>query len=106
MSKAEAYIHLVLALHYLGKPIEEETLKNVLNAIGVEVDEALIKVLVDAVKNVNLEELISQAAVPMVAAPAAAAPAEEKPAEEEKKEEEEEKKEEEAVAGLADLFGF
>ncbi len=106
------YIYASLLLHHAGKEITEENLRKILDAAGINVDEVRIKALIAALKEVNIDEVIKSAAVP-VAAPAAAAPAAaEAPkaaGEEEKKEEEEEKKEEaseeEIAAGLAGLFG-
>ena len=99
------YIYGVLLLHSAGKEVNEENLKKVLEAADIEVDEARVRSLVSALKGVDIDEVLKQAAVP--AAPAAApvaAPAEEK-AEEKKEEEEKEEEEEEAAAGLAALFG-
>lgn len=100
------YIHAALVLHAAGKQVDEQGVINILKAAGVEVDEARVRALVSALKNVNIDEAIRGAAIPAVpaapAAPAAPAKAEEKKAEEKK---EEEKKEEEALAGLGALFG-
>jgi len=101
------YVYAALLLHTAGKEINEENLKKVVEAAGITPDEARIKALVEALKEVNIDEAIQTAAVPVAAAPAAGAGATQQPAAEEKKEEEkkEEKKEEEATAGLASLFG-
>lgn len=101
------YIYAGLLLHNAKKPITEESVKKVLTASGVKVDEARIKALVAALNEVNIDEVIKAAAVPVAAAPAAtAAPA--APAEA-KKEAKEEKKveatEEETAEGLGSLFG-
>jgi large subunit ribosomal protein L12 len=95
-------MYATLLLHSVGKEINEENLKKVLEAAGAQADEGKIKAVVAALEGKNIDEILEKAAMP-VAAPAAA-PAEEKK-EEEKKEEEEEKKAEEAAAGLAALFG-
>ncbi len=85
-------------------------MKKVLEAAGIQVDEVRVKALVAALKEVNIDEAIKSAVLPVTAAPAAApaAPQAAAPAEE-KKEEEEEKKEElseeELAAGLGALFG-
>ncbi len=101
------YIYAGLLLHNAKKPINEEAIKKVLTASGVEVDAARIKALVAALGEVNIDEVIKAAAVPVAAAPAAiAAPA---AAAEAKKEAKEEKKaeasEEETAEGLGSLFG-
>jgi large subunit ribosomal protein L12 len=103
------YIYAALLLHKAGKPIKEESVKAVLTAAGIAVDDARIKALVAALDGVNIDEAISKAAAPVAvaaAAPAAAAaasaaaPAAAAPAPEEKKEEEES-----GMAGLGALFG-
>ncbi len=95
-------IYSALLLHSLKQPINEENINKIFSALGVSIDQARVKALVAALENVNIEEAISKASMP-VAAPA---PAEAKPEKkEEKKAEEEEKKAEEAVEGLASLFG-
>ena len=105
------YVYASLLLHYAGKPITEENVKKILEAAGIEADEARIKALVAALREVDIEEAIKAAAVPAVAAPVAPAeapPAEEKKEEAEAKEEEkeeEEASEEEIAEGLSALFG-
>ncbi len=100
--KIDPYLHAVLLLHGAGKEINADSIVAVVKAAGVEPDEAKAKVLAEAVKGVNFEDLLKNVAVaaPVAAAPVAGAPAEKK---EEKKEEK--KSEEEAAAGLANLFG-
>ena len=106
------YIYGAMLLHAAGKEITDENLEKVLKAAGIEPDSVRIKGLTASLKDVNIDEAISTAAV--VSAPAASAPAaagggaaapaaEEK--KEEKKEEEEKVSEEEAAAGLGALFG-
>ena len=99
------YIHAALLLHKAGKKITEASLKKVLDAAGVKADDARLKALVSALKDVKIEEAIATPVA--VAAPAAApaAAAGEAPAAKEETPEEEEKKEEDAAAGLAALFG-
>lgn len=100
--KIDPYLHAVLLLHGAGKEINEANISAVVKAAGVESDAAKAKVLAEAVKGVNFEDLLKNVEVsaPVAAAPAAGTPAEKK---EEKKEEK--KTEEEAAAGLANLFG-
>lgn len=103
--KVDPYLHAVLLLHGAGKKVSKDSIMSVLKAAGAEADEARAKVLADAVKDANFDELLKSATVaPAAAAPAAAAPAEGKK-EEKKKEEKEEKREEQAAEGLASLFG-
>ena len=100
MTKVDPYLHAVLLFHGAGKEVSKDALVAVLKAGGVTADEAKAKVLAEAVKGANFEELLKNATV--VAAPvAAAAPGEHK--KEEKKEEK--KTEAEAAEGLASLFG-
>ncbi len=98
------YVYAALLLHKAGKEITEESLKKVLEAAGVQPDEARVKALVAALEGVNIDEAMEKAAAAPVAV-SAAAPAAQEEAKEEKSEEEDEKKEEEAVAGLGALFG-
>ena len=95
------YIYAVLLLHTLGKEINEESVKKVIEATGTTVDEAKLKTVLASLKGVDIEKVLKEAALaPAQAAPAAAPAAGEA---KEKKEEKEEKKE--AVEGLAALFG-
>lgn len=106
MTKVDPYLHAVLLLHGAGKEVTQENIVAVIKASGAEADDAKAKVLAEAVKDVNFEDLLKQAAVaPAAAAPAAAAPAAGAEKKEEKKEEDEEKKEEQAAEGLSSLFG-
>ncbi|ADI32469.1 50S ribosomal protein P1 [Staphylothermus hellenicus] len=107
------YIYASLLLYKAGKEINEENIKKVLEAAGIQVDEVRVKSLVAALKNIDIAKVLEQAlAAPVAAvpaAPAAQAPAEEEKKEEEKKEEEEEEEEtvseEELAEGLGALFG-
>jgi len=101
MTKVDPYLHAVLVLHGTGKEVSADSITSVLKAAGADADTARAKVLADAVKGVDFEDLLkAAAAVPVAAAPAEAAA---KPKEEEKKDEG--KTEAEAAAGLANLFG-
>ena len=101
------YIYSALLLHKAGKDVTADTVKAVLTAAGVTVDEARVKSLVAALDGVNIEEAIAKAAV--VAAPVAApaASGSEAAAEEKKEEKKEDNKKAEAsaAAGLGALFG-
>src|SRR3989304_163371 len=98
------YVDGALVLHAAAKPVNEESLKKVLTAAGVKVDETRVKALTAALEGVNIDEALKTA----VAMPAAAAPAAEKKEEKKKEEKKEEEKvsEEEAAAGLGALFGL
>lgn len=106
MTKIDPYLHAVLLLHGSGKEVTADHIAAVLKSVGAHADEAKCKVLADAVKGVNFEDLLKNVSFAAAAAPAAAAPAAGAAKKEEKKEEESaEKKEEQAAEGLASLFG-
>ncbi len=94
------YIHTALLLQKVGKEVNENNVKKVLEAAGAHAEEAKIKALVSALDGVDVEKIIKEASVMPVAA-AQAAPQEAK--KEEKKEDK--KSEETAAAGLGSLFG-
>ncbi len=101
------YVYGALLLHSAGSEIDEDKLKKVLEGAGIKPDEARLKALVASLKDVNIDEVLKNAASAQVAQPAPQAPAE-KPAEKaESKEEEknEEAAEEDAIEGLSSLFG-
>jgi len=100
------YIYAAMILHSTDKDINEESIKSIIEAAGIEADDARIKALIAALEDINIEEAMETTA--MAAAPAAAAApvaAEEKVEEEPEEEENEEEAEEEAAAGLGALFG-
>lgn len=98
------YIYAAMLLNSAKKELNEENISNIIKAAGLKVDAAKVKSLVEALKDVNFEDVIKEASsVQVAAAPAAASAA---PAEEKKEEPKEEgKSEEEAAAGLGSLFG-
>ena len=96
-------IYGALLLHSAGKPINEENVKKVAEAVG-GAEDAQIKALVAALEGVSIGDVISKAAMPVaVATTTAAQPAAE--AKNEEPEEDQTKKAEEAAAGLSALFG-
>ncbi len=95
------YVYAAMLIHKSGKKVDESSMKKVLEAAGVTVDEARVKALVAALDGLNIEEAIQKAAVAPVAAHAQAPVAEAK--KEEKKDDK--KSEEAAAAGLGALFG-
>ncbi|MCK5176518.1 MAG: 50S ribosomal protein P1 [Candidatus Aenigmarchaeota archaeon] len=101
------YIYSAMILHKVKKEINEDNIKKILTSAGVKPDEARIKALVAALKDVDIEEAMNKS-IAVGAAPAAPEAVAEKPAEAKKEKpsaQEEEKKEEEAAAGLGALFG-
>ncbi|MDP3027400.1 MAG: 50S ribosomal protein L12 [Nanoarchaeota archaeon] len=92
------YVYAALLLHKLGKPVNEENIKKVLQSAGTEADESKVKSLVASLKDVNIDKELENAVVASAAAPAASgeAKAEEAPKEE---------KREAAAEGLSALFG-
>ena len=101
--KIDPYLHAALLLHGAGKEINEASLEAVVKAAGMPTDAARSKVLTEALKGVNFEDVLKAAAAPVAvaAAPAAAAPA----AEKKDSKEDQAKKDEAAAEGLASLFG-
>jgi len=100
------YIYAGLLLHNAKQPISEDGVKKVLIASGIEADDARVKALVAALGEINIDEAIKAAAVPVAApAAAAAAPAAEVKKEEKKEEKKEAATEEETAEGLGSLFG-
>jgi large subunit ribosomal protein L12 len=61
------YIYAALLLHKAGKEISEATVTAVLQAAGIEVNDARAKALIAALEGVDIEEAMATAAV--VAAP-------------------------------------
>ena len=96
------YIYAAMILHSAEKDINEENVKSIIEAAGIDADDARIKALIAALEDVDIDEAMETTAM-AAAAPAAAAPAAAAEAVEE--EEEEEASEEEAAAGLGALFG-
>lgn len=111
--EGKAYIHAALALYFAGKPITEENLRAVIKALGLDVDEVRIKMLVASLSEINIEDVLKQAVPTTLAAPVAApvaapaaTPVVEEKKEEEKKEEEKKEEEVDIASGLESLFGF
>jgi len=104
------YIYAAMILQSADKDINEENVKNIIEAAGIEADDARIKALIAALEDVDIEEAMATTAVAAApaasagAAPVATEAAAEEP-EEEEEEEDEEAAEEEAAAGLGALFG-
>ncbi|MEM2956067.1 MAG: 50S ribosomal protein L12 [Candidatus Pacearchaeota archaeon] len=93
-------IYAALLLHKLGKPIEVNAIKRIIEAAGGVADESSIKSLVVSLEGVNIEKALEEAkAMPTVSVSPATGIVEKK---EEKKEE---PKAEIAAEGLAALFG-
>lgn len=95
------YVFAALLLHKAGKKVDEASIKKVLEAAEVKVDDGKLKALIASLDGINIEEVIKEASVPVAAPVSAAAPAEEKKAEKK----EEKKDEGQAAAGLGALFG-
>jgi large subunit ribosomal protein L12 len=94
------YVYAALLLHKLGKPINDEHMKKVISATGIEADESKIKSLVASLKGVDIDHELKNASL-VASAPAAS----EHAAVKEKKEEPKEEKRESAAEGLSALFG-
>ena len=101
-----AYVHASLLLHFAKQPINEENIKKVIQAAGIDVDDSKIKALATAISEVDIEEAIK--ATPTAFAPQVAtaqAPAEAEKSKGKEKKEDDGKKGEEAMEGLGSLFG-
>ena len=92
------YIYAALLLHKLGKDINEENVKKVAVAAGVEIDESKVKSLIASLKGVDIEKELENASL-VSAAPAVVE------ASEKKVEAPKEEKHEAAAEGLSALFG-
>ena len=104
------YIYAAMILQSADKDINEENVKKIIEAAGIDADDARIKALIAALEDVDIEEAMATTAVAAApaasgSAPAATESAAEEAAEEEEEEEDEEAAEEEAAAGLGALFG-
>jgi len=93
------YIYGALLIHKLGEPVNEENLKKVISATGVQVDDAKVKSLIASLQGVDIAAELENASAVAVAPAIGGGEATEK---EEKKEEE---KPAESAAGLSALFG-
>ena len=102
MTKIDPYLHAALLLKGADKEISEAHITAVVKAAGVEVDSARAKVLAEALKGVNFEDVLKAATAPVAVAAAPAAAGE---AKKEEKKEDPAKSEAAAAEGLASLFG-
>lgn len=95
-------MYSALLLHKEGQAINESNVRKVIEAAGGKPDENKIKALIVALKDVDIDKVIKEAAtIPTAIAPATETKKEVK----EEKEEEEKVSEEKAAAGLSSLFG-
>lgn len=91
------YVYAALLLHKLGKPIEAEAITKIITAAGGQADESKAKSLVASLKGVDIDKVLSGAAImPTVTAPTT---------ESSNVEKKEEKRAEESAEGLSALFG-
>jgi large subunit ribosomal protein L12 len=93
------YIYGALLLHKLGQPVNEDNLKKVIKATGVDVDESKLKSLIASLKDVDIGAEIENSSI------AVSAPSSSGETKAEVKEEKKEEKKAEAAEGLASLFG-
>ena len=92
------YIYAALLLHKLGKDVNEENVKKVVVASGVEANESKIKSLMASLKGVDIAQELENASL-VSAAPAGV------PVVEAKEEKPKEEKKAAAAEGLGALFG-
>jgi large subunit ribosomal protein L12 len=98
------YIYGALLLHKLGKTVNAEHLKKVIEATGAHADEAKIKTLIASLEGVDIAAELENAKI-SVAAPAAGGASAGSGAGAKAEEKKVEEKKEESAAGLASLFG-
>ena len=96
------YVYAAMLLHKAGHKVDETSVKKVLEAAGVKVDDGRAKALIAALEGVNIDEAIKNAAV--MSAPVAAVH-EEKPAAKKEEKKDDKQSEEQSAAGLSALFG-
>ena len=96
-------VYAAMLLHKARKEINEKTIKSVLEAAGIKVNEAKIKALIASLEGVDIDAAIKEAAIAPVAATSSEHHAKKEEAREEKKDEG--KSQEDAAAGLGALFG-
>lgn len=107
------YIYAALILNETGEAVTEESVTEVLEAAGSDVEESRVKALVAALEDVDIEEAVEQAAaVPAAGGQAASADAADEDTDEaeeeeaaEEVEEDEDEEEEASGEGLGELFG-
>jgi large subunit ribosomal protein L12 len=101
------YIYAALLLHKLKQEITEDNIKNVIKSTGVTPNEVMVKALVAAISEVNIDEALKAAPVALSTTTTATAEPSPAGAKQESAEapKEQEKKEEEALEGLSALFG-
>ena len=98
-------IYAALLLHKAGKEVNEENLKSVVKAAGVDVDESQIKSLIASLKDVDIDKELESASLAAPAASSQAGGSQGEQKEEKKEEQSEEDKEAAAGEGLSALFG-
>jgi large subunit ribosomal protein L12 len=96
-------IYAALLLHKAGQEVNEENLKKVVAAAGLEADEGQIKSLITSLKDVDIDKELESAS--MVSAAPAASSGSSEGAEKKAEEKPKEEKEEAAADGLSALFG-
>ena len=95
-------IYAAMLLHRAKKEINEDNVKKVIQAVGIQKTDVEVKALVAALNGVDIDKVIKEAATVAVAAAPAAGQA---PAAAAEKKQEEKKSEEATAAGLSALFG-
>src|SRR3989344_4582661 len=99
-------IYAAMLLHRAKKDINEENVKKVMNAVGIQKTDAEVKALVAALNGVDIEKATKEAApVAVAAAPATGQAPAAKEADKKKEADEAKKAEESMASGLSSLFG-
>ena len=98
------YIYAALMLHKAGKKVDSEGIKKVVEAAGIQPNEAKIKALVASLDGVDIGKTLEEAKARPAALPVPAADAAGKQEVKKEAKEEKEEKKEEAAEGLSALF--
>ena len=98
------YIYTIMLLNELKKEVNEDNIKAVLKAVGVDADQSKVKSLIGALDGVNIEEVVKSSSAMQMQAPATTQNVQESKTDEAPKEEKKEAPKIDAAAGLGSLF--
>ena len=97
------YVYAALLLHKLGKNVNEDNIKKVVQSAGAEVNDSKVKSLIASLKDVDIAKELENAS--LAVAPVGDAESSGEAKTEEKKEKPKEEEKAPAAEGLSALFG-